>query len=154
MHSGEGGPGGDGDRRKVEVEKLLPFDQASDNIKMPREGALSFSCEVELKPEFDLPKLDKIPVTRPMVTVGDDDVQVAVDRLLTMRGTFEPVAKGAIKADDLLYAALTFSVDGVVLAEDENFEVAARDLRVKGARLVGCGDAGVGQKRGHDERLR
>lgn len=141
-------PGDDGAPRKVQVEKLLPFDQAIDNIKMPREGALSFSCEVELKPEFDLPKLDKIPVTRPMVTVGDDDVQVEVDRLLTMRGTFEPVAKGAIKADDLLYADLKFSVDGVVLAEEENFEVAARDLRVKGVPLVGFGDAVVGKKLG------
>ncbi len=141
-------PGDDGAPRTVQVEKLVPFDQAIDAIKMPREGALSFSCEVELKPEFDLPKLEKIPVTRPKVSIGDDDVQAEVDRLLMMRGTFEPVEKGAIKADDLLYADLKFSVDGTVLAEEENFDIAARDLRVKGVPLVGFGDAVVGKKLG------
>ena len=141
-------PGDDGVPRKVQAEKLLPFDQAIDNIKMPREGALSFSCEVELKPEFDLPELDNIPVTRPKVSIGDDDVQAEVDRLLMMRGTYEPVETGAIEADDLLYVDLKFSVDGTVLAEEENFDLAARDLRVKGVPLVGFGNAVVGKKLG------
>ena len=141
-------PGDGGASRTVQAEKLLPFDQAIENIKMPREGALSFSCEVELKPEFDLPKLQKIPVTRPKVAIGDDDVQSEVDRLLMMRGTYEPVDKGAIKADDLLYADMKFSVEGAVLGEEENFEVAARDQRVKGVPLVGFGDAVVGKKLG------
>ena len=59
--------------RTVEAEKLVPFDKALEAFTMPKEGPLSFSCEVELKPEFELPELDKIPVTRPLAKDTDED---------------------------------------------------------------------------------
>ena len=141
-------PGNDGKPHSVETEKLVSFEDAIENIKMPREGSLAFSCEVELKPEFDLPKLEKIPVQRPKIGIGDDDVNAEVERLRMMRGTFQPLEKGAIETDDLLYADMKLSVEAVVVTEEENFELAARDLRVKGIPLIGFGDAVTGKKSG------
>ncbi len=140
---------GDDDKpRKVETEKLLPIDEAVDNMTLPKEGPLTFSCELELKPEFELPKLEEIPVNRPAVGVVDDDVDREVDRMRMMRGTFQPVEKGAVKPDDMLYADMKMSVDGETIASEENTDLAARDLRIKGIPLVGFGDAVKGKKVG------
>ncbi len=133
--------GDDEKPRNVETEKLLPIDQAVDNMTLPQKGPLTFSCELELKPEFELPKLEEIPVDRPAVTIVDDDVDTEVNRMRMMRGTFQPVEEGTIKPDDMLYADMKMSVDGETIASEENTDLAARDLRVKGVPLVGFGDA-------------
>lgn len=138
--------GDDEKPRNVETEKLLPIDQAVDNMTLPQKGPLTFSCELELTPEFELPKLEEIPVDRPAVTIVDDDVDTEVNRMRMMRGTFQPVEKGTIKPDDMLYADMKMSVDGETIASEENTDLAARDLRVKGVPLVGFGDAVKGKK--------
>lgn len=130
----------------VETEKLLPVQEAIEQMSLPKEGALTFSCELELTPEFELPELEKIPVKRPKVSIGKEDVATEVNRLRMMRGNFEPVDKGTIKVDDMLYADMKMTVDGDVIATEENFDLAARDLRIKGVPLVGFGDAAKGKK--------
>lgn len=127
--------------RSVAVEKLLPLDQAIDHLPMPKEGPFSFSCELEIKPAFELPKLEKIPIERPAITIDEDDVEVELSRMRMRRGTFQPVEEGAVERDDLLYVAMKLSVDGEVLETEDNFDIAARDIRVKGIPLVGLGDA-------------
>ena len=138
--------GDDEKPHKVETEKLLPAQEAIEKMSLPMEGSLVFSCELELKPEFELPKLEKIPVKRPKVTIGKEDVTAEVDRLRMMRGNFQPVEKGTIKIDDMLFADMKMTVDGEVIATEENFDLAARDLRILGVPLVGFGDAAKGKK--------
>jgi trigger factor len=130
----------------VETEKLLPFDKALDTFKMPKEGSLTFACEVELKPDFELPKLEKIPVSRPALTIDDDDVDAELKRLCMTRGTFVPVEEGGVEADDMLYADMKMSVDGETIASEDNFDLAARDVTVQGVQLTGFGDAVVGKE--------
>jgi len=127
--------------RSVAVEKLLPLDQAIDHLPMPKEGPFSFSCELEIKPAFELPKLDKIPIERPAITIDDDDVELELERMRMRRGTFQPVEEGGVERDDLLYVAMKLSVDGELLESEDNFDIAARDIRVKGIPLIGLGDA-------------
>ena len=134
--------------RKFATEKLLPIDQALESLKLPKEGSLTFSCELELKPEFELPKLDGIPVTRPALGVDDADVDGEIKRMCMMRGTFQPVEKGKIELDDMVYADMKMSVDGEVIASEENIDLAARDIRLKGVALKGLGDALTGKKTG------
>ena len=136
--------------KTVEVEKLLPFDKAIDHLPMPKEGAFTFSCELEIKPEFELPKLDKIPVERPAITIDDEDVEVELERMRMRKGTFQPVEEGAVELDDLLYVAMKFSVGGELIDSEDNFDIAARDLRIKGIPLVGLGDALEGQNVGDE----
>lgn len=138
---------GDGKSQLVETEKLLPIEKALDHMTLPKEGLLCFSAELELKPEFKLPKLEKIPIEQPKITISDDDVTREINRLLAMRGTFQPVEKGAVKADDMLYVDMKMTVGKNVIAGEDNYDIAARDVRVKGVPLVGLGDALVGKKR-------
>lgn len=132
----------------VEVEKLLPLDKALESMKLPRTGDLTFTCEVELKPEFELPELGKIPIDSPAVEIGDEDVEEELTRMRAMNGTFKPVEKGPVKKDDLLYAKMTMKVDGQTIESDENCDLAARDVRIKGVPLIGLADAVVGKKPG------
>ena len=69
-----------GGERTVEVEKLLPLDEALEFIELPKEGSLTYSCELDLKPEFELPELEKIPLTRPNIKIEDEDVDRELDR--------------------------------------------------------------------------
>jgi len=134
--------------RRVEVEKLLSLDRALDEIDFPKEGELTFSCEVELKPEFELPELDKIQVERPKVAIADEDVDAEVDRMRRWSGTYRPAEGTAIEADDLLYADIRMSVGDEVLMYEKHQELAARDLRIKGVPVVGLGKALIGKKPG------
>lgn len=65
-----------------------------------------------------------------------------------MQGTFKPVADGPVEEDDMLYAKMTMKVDGKTIETEENCDLAARDMRLKGVPLVGLADAVVGKKQG------
>ncbi len=136
--------------RSVEIEKLVPLDQAIDHLPMPKDGPFSFSCELEIKPAFELPKLDKIPIERPAITIDDDDVELELERMRMRRGTFQPVEDGEVERDDLLYVLMKLSVEGELLESEDNFDIAARDIRVKGIPLVGLGDALEGHSVGDE----
>ena len=134
--------------KKVETEKLLPVDKALDYLEMPKEGGLTFACEVELKPDFELPELTKIPIIRPKFSIDDEDVDRELRRIRLLRGTYQPVEDGKIEPDDMLYADLKMTVDGEVVAVEDNFDLAARDVRVKGVPMIGFGGAAVGKRVG------
>lgn len=145
--------GDDGKPRKQDVDKLLPLDKALDHMTLPATGSLTFSCEIEVKPEFELPTLEKIPVSRPQVTIGDEDVEVELKRMRMMSGTYRPVEDGPVERDDLLYADIKVSVGGDVLMDEQNVELAARDVRIHGVPAIGLGDALVGKKKGDSVQI-
>lgn len=129
------------------AEQLVSVKEALQRLPIPSEGDLRFSCEVEIQPAFELPKLDKIPLKKPKVGISDKDVQEQIDRLRAMRGTYES-AEGKIKADDLVIADVKMSVGGEVVEEQENMQLAARGQTVFGVALGGLGEVLVGKKAG------
>jgi trigger factor len=135
------------------AEVLEEVQPAIQKMTLPPDGPLVFSCEVELRPEFELPSLDGIPIDKPIVAVADEDVSRQVDRLRGMRGTFEPVAEGGILADDRITANLKITVDGQVLKEEESIRVAARPQIVDGVLLEKLGETLVGAKPGDTVKL-
>lgn len=127
--------GDDGKPRNIEVEKLLPIDRALDHMNLAKDGPLTFSCEMEVKPEFALPELGGIPVTRPRLTVGENDINDAITRVRYRDATFEPVEKGGVEFNDMLYADLKVTVAGETLASEQNVDIAARPMRLHGIPL-------------------
>ena len=137
----------------ADAEKLLPLDEALDHFSLARDESLTFSCEMELKPEFELPSLEKIPVEKPKLSVTDDDVEQTFKNMCMSRGTFEPVEKGGVKEDDMIIADAKLACGDTVLLEEENYDIAARDIFVKGVRLEGLGAAVKGKKVGETAAL-
>jgi len=134
--------------KEVEVDRLVGFESALEHVRLPKEGPFTFACELELKPQFELPSLEKIPVEKPVISISDDDVEKEIKNLRKMRGTFQPVEEGEVEADDLIYVSMKMTVDGDVITQEDNFDMAARDINVEGVRLEGFGDAVVGKKVG------
>jgi len=58
-----------------------------EKIEMPGEGPMKFDFEVEVRPEFELPKLEGIPVTRTKLEVGDEQVDREIERMQRLSGT-------------------------------------------------------------------
>ncbi|HRX84263.1 MAG TPA: trigger factor [Phycisphaerae bacterium] len=138
----------EGATREVEVEKLLGVDEALKHLTLPKDGDLSYTCEIEVKPEFELPQLEKIPVERPKITIADEDVDKEIKRRLALRGKFVPVEDGKVAADDVLVGPSRVVVDGDTIHHEDNAELAARDQNYDGLPLYGFGKAATGKKIG------
>lgn len=134
--------------RTVEVEKLVSFDKALDYLALPKDGPLSFTCELELTPQFELPQLAGIPLERPAVKIKDEDVGIEVTRMQQWYGTYQPVEGGPIERNDMLYSVMKMTVEGQQVASNDNYDLGARDMRVEGVSVTGLGDALVGKSVG------
>jgi trigger factor len=82
-----------GDMSKIELEQGKP---------------LTFSVEVEVTPDFELPALDGIEINKPMLEIGEDMVENELKRQQLMTGTANKV-EGEAEPDDRLigYATVT-----------------------------------------------
>jgi trigger factor len=80
--------------KAVEDSKLRVVGDAAsdtlDKIEIEDGKPLAFEVEVEVVPEFDLPKLEGIDVKKPTMSVTDDMVKEELDRLKLNEGTLEP----------------------------------------------------------------
>ena len=135
----------DGKKTTVLADKLLELDQAVEHIRLPAEGPMTFTCEVEMRPEFDLPELKGIPIERPSLEITNDMIDAEIDRIRATRGQYVPVEGGQVEADDLLVADYKCTVGDRVLADEPNRTLAARDQRLEGVAVEGLGQALVGK---------
>ena len=131
-----------------EGEVLEEVQAAIAKMKMPPEGPLVFSCEVEIRPEFEMPSLDGMPLEKPIVTIADADIDAQVKRLLGMQGTFEPVNEGGIQPDDLVTADLKMTSEGTLIKEQPGIKLAARPQVVDGVVVDKLGEKLTGAKAG------
>ena len=134
--------------KEGETETFLEVADAISKIELPAEGDLSFSCEVEISPEFDLPELDNIPVEKPVIEITDQEVEGQIDRFRQMRGTFETLADGEVQEDDAVIADVKMISGGEVLKEEDAVRLAARGQVVEGVALEKLGETLKGAKAG------
>jgi trigger factor len=99
-----------------------------EKIELPTQGSLKFDFQVEVRPEFDLPQLEGIPVTRTKLEVTDEQIDREIEQLRKWSGVWMPREEGAIEVGDQIIADVVLKVEG---AE---------------AELVSAERAGAGQK--------
>lgn len=78
-----------------------------DEIELPTDGPMSFSIEIEVAPEFELPDLEGIEIKKPLFEVTDEQVEAELTRYRDAQGNYQPV-DGAAEHGDYLTADLTF----------------------------------------------
>ncbi len=135
------------------AEKLMSVTEAFDNLELPSSGAMTFACEVEVRPEFELPNLEGIPVERPKVSITEEDVDRQVRRFAEMRGAWAPVPDGAVAKDDFVSCALKMTADGKVVKEVDTVVLAARPQRVEGIVFQDFAERMAGAKVGETRTL-
>ncbi len=136
-----------------EPHKLVSVEQAFDLVTLPAESDFTYSCEVEVRPEFELPELESIKIEQPKVRIGKKQINEYIDRLRAMRGQYEPVPNDKIKEDDLVVCNIKISADDKVLHEEENCQLAARPQRYAGIVMEDLGKVLTGCNIGREKEL-
>lgn len=133
--------------KDADSPQLMDIQKAIEVMDLPEEGPLVFTCEVEVQPEFELPKLDKIPVKKPVIEISDEDITRELDRFRQMSGTHETIDEPAA-ADDVLNADVKMTCDGQTVKEEQGARVAVRAQVVDGVTLDKLGEVLTGAKVG------
>jgi trigger factor len=124
--------------------KLMGIDEALQHLKLPEGGDFSYTCEIELKPKFELPELKGIPIQKTPVQVTDAMVDEQILQRRKIRGRVEPVTGGAAEKDDLLIADVVLTVDGQEVKREENVTVGVRPARLDGIPLLKLDEVLIG----------
>lgn len=133
----------------AESDTLLDFEKALPLMALPEgDEPFTYACEVEIRPEFDLPELDNIPVRKPVVTVTDDDVSGAIDRMLRYQGRYVAVPDGTVQEDDLVVADIKMTSGDTELKQQNDVRLSARGQVIDGVTLENLGEILAGAKAG------
>lgn len=138
--------------KQADLKTLGEPDLALEDIELPETGDLSYSFEVEVAPEFDLPELGGIKVDKPILQVTDERIESYIDRLRQSRASYAPTNQPAAAGDMVL-------VDAHITGQDCD-PVDRRELslrvgpgQVEGLALMDLGDALAGKKAGDEAEL-
>ncbi len=75
-----------------------------EKIELPETGPLKFDFEVEVRPQFDLPQLEGIPVTKTKLEVTDELIDREIMRIRKWSGLWAPREGGAVELEDQIIA--------------------------------------------------
>jgi trigger factor len=84
-----------------------------ENIELPTEGSLTFDFEIEVRPEFELPQLEGIPVTRTKLEVTDEQIDREIEQIQRWSGVWTPRDEGPVELDDQIIADAVLKIDGI-----------------------------------------
>jgi trigger factor len=132
--------------------KLMDIGEALQHFKLPDGEDFSYTCEVELKPKFDLPELKGIEVKSPEIDITDEMIESQMLQRRKIRGRLEPVEEPAAK-DDQIVADAVLSVDDSEVKREENIEIGVRPTRLDGIALMKLDETLSGAKAGDTKRV-
>ncbi len=97
----------------VKEQKLQPFSEPSlDKVDFDPAKGLTYEATVEVRPEFDLPALQNIPLSKKAVKVTEADLDAALADLCKQNMQWDPAAAGyALAKGDLAVCDLSL-LDG------------------------------------------
>ena len=96
-----------------------------DTVEVPDEGPMTFEFDIEVRPEFEMPKWKGAKLERPVREFTPADVEQHLEKMLTRFGQLVPF-DGAASEGDFLTVNLTTTHDGEQLEKDEE-----RVLRIR-----------------------
>ena len=127
----------DASKSAIEDNKLQTIGEPDidfKNIELPAEGSLTFDFEIEVRPEFDLPQLEGIPVTRTKLEVTDEQIDREIEQMQRWSGVWTPREEGSVEIEDQIIADAVLKIEGI--EEDEkldNVEIYVRQNGFVGA---------------------
>jgi trigger factor len=96
-------------------------------IEMPTEGPLKFDFEIEVRPEFELPELKGIPVTKTKLEVTDEQIDREIERVQRWSGVWTPRKDGIVEPEDQIIADALIKAEGIEEEQKlDNIEIYVR----------------------------
>lgn len=127
----------DASKSAIEDNKLQTLGEPDidfENIEMPTEGSLTFDFEVEVRPEFDLPQLEAIPVTKTKLEVTDEQVDREIEQMQRWSGVWTPREEGPVELEDQIIADAVLKTEGIEEEQKlDNIEIYVRQNGFVGA---------------------
>ncbi len=115
----------------AQVTESQPFSAISepnfdfDAVELPADGPFVFQFSVEVRPEFETPQWRGLALRRPVEEIADQDIDDAIDRVLSRYATIEATDEAAELGDRLL-VNISFKDGGRTLTELEEERVTLR----------------------------
>ncbi|HPC95470.1 MAG TPA: trigger factor [Sedimentisphaerales bacterium] len=75
-----------------------------EKVELPASGPMKFEFEAEVRPEFELPKLERIPVKRDKLEVTEEQIDREIEQLRRWSGVWTPREGGTVELDDQVIA--------------------------------------------------
>ncbi|MHC4570978.1 MAG: trigger factor [Planctomycetota bacterium] len=105
-----------------------------EKIELPTDGPLKFDFEIEVRPEFDLPQLETIPVNKTKLEVTAEQIEREIKQLQRWSGIWAPRVSGEVQLDDQIIADVILKAEGVEEEEKlNNIEIYVRQNGFVGA---------------------
>ena len=89
-----------------------------DAVEVPEEGPMTFEFDIEVRPEFEMPKWRGLKLDRPTRDFGEGDIDQQLEKMLTRYGQLTP-HEGEAAVGDYLTVNIVTSHDGEQLVRDE-----------------------------------
>jgi len=102
--------------KENELDVLGEPDIDFEKIELPVDGPLKFDFDIEVRPQFELPELEGIPVEKRKLEVGDEQVEREIEQMRRYAGLWSP-KDGAAQADDQIVADVVLKTEGLEEAE-------------------------------------
>jgi len=104
------------------LDVLTDPDIDYEHIELPETGLMKFSFEVEVRPEFELPAMEGIAVTKPKLEVTEGQIDREIEQLQRWSGVWTPREDGVVQREDQVVADVRLKVE---LTEEEKTRQAA-----------------------------
>ncbi|MHC4194508.1 MAG: trigger factor [Planctomycetota bacterium] len=111
-----------------EIKVLRDPDIKYEKVELPDSGTLTFDFEVEVRPEFKLPKLEGIEVTKPKLEVSNKQIDREIEQLQKYAGVWAPRDNDSeVELDDQIIANVILKAEGIEEEEKlDNIEIFVR----------------------------
>ena len=125
-----------------------------DAVEVPDEGAMTFEFDLEVRPQFDLPKWKGLQLERPTREFSADDVDRALQNLLARRGRLVPSETPA-DAGDYVVANLTFKDGDRVISQAKEETIRLRPvLSFRDGKIANFAQSLTGVKAGETRHVK
>lgn len=112
-----------------------PEFEDAEKIELPEEGSLSFSFTVEVQPEFTVPDLKGLKISKPKIDVNAENVDQAMNNLREQQGSLVPVEDRGVEEKDYLLADVHVKDGETVVAHQQEAQIVARPGRIAGIQV-------------------
>lgn len=112
--------------KEKELDTLTEPDLDIEKVELPESGDFKFDFEVTVKPVFELPELEGIPLQKQKQEVIAEQVKDEISRLQKHYGLWTPKEKGGVEADDQVLADVMIKV----LDEENPLEEKLGDVEI------------------------
>jgi len=103
-----------------------------DAIQLPESGDLSFSFQVEVQPQINLPDLSGLKIKKPRIEVTEENVNQAMQNLREQQGTLLPVEDRGVEPKDYIIADIHVKLEGTELGHQHDAQIVVRPGRIAG----------------------